>query len=51
MLQGVPLPIASRLLGHKRSSMTLHYAHVGYCDTEAAAKRIGVANSSALDDR
>ena len=37
VLQGVPLPVVSRLLGHKRPSMTLRYAHVGDRETEAAA--------------
>ena len=51
VLQGVPLPVVSRLLGHQRPSMTLRYAHVGDCETEAAVERIGVAISLALDDR
>jgi len=41
VLQGIPLPVVSPLLGHKRPSMTLHYAHVGDHETEAAAQRIG----------
>ena len=49
VLQGVPLPIVSRLLGHKRPSMTLRYAHVGDRETEAAAERIGVAIARTLD--
>ena len=49
VLQGIPLPVVSRLLGHKRSSMTLRYAHVGDRETEAAAERIGVAIARALD--
>ena len=43
VLQGVPLPVVSRLLGHKRPSMTMRYAHVGDRETEAAAERIGDA--------
>ena len=35
-MRGVPLPVVSRLLGHKRPSMTLRYAHVGDRETEAA---------------
>ena len=50
VLQGVPLPVVSRLLGHKRPSMTLRYAHVGDKETEAAAERIGTAIARALDD-
>ena len=48
VLQGVPLPVVSRLLGHKRPSMTLRYAHVGDRETEAAAERIGAAIALAL---
>ena len=48
VLQGVPLPVVSRLLGHKRPSMTLRYAHVGDRQTEAAAERVGVAIARAL---
>ena len=48
-LQGVPLPVVSRLLGHKCPSMTLRYAHVGDRETEAAAERIGAAIARALD--
>ena len=49
VLRGVPLPVVSRLLGHKRPSMTLRYAHVGDRETEAAAERIGVAIAGLLD--
>ena len=49
VLQGIPLPVVSRLLGHKRPSMTLRYAHVGDRETEAAAERIGVAIARVLD--
>ena len=49
VLQGVPLPVVSRLLGHKCPSMTLRYAHVGDRETEAAAERIGFAIAQALD--
>ena len=48
VLQGIPLPVVSRLLGHKRPSMTLRYAHVGDRETEAAAERIGAAIAQAL---
>ena len=49
VLQGVPLPVVSRLLGHKRPSMTMRYAHVGDRETEAAAERIGLAIAQALN--
>ena len=49
VLRGIPLPVVSRLLGHKRPSMTLRYAHVGDKETEAAAERIGAAIARALD--
>ena len=48
VLRGVPLPVVSRLLGHKRPSMTLRYAHVSDRETEAAAERIGSAIARAL---
>ena len=51
VLRGIPLPIVSRLLGHRRPSMTMRYAHVGDRETEAAAERIGVAIARALDGR
>ena len=51
VLRGVPLPVVSRLLGHKQPSMTLRYAHVGDRETEAAAERIGAAIARALDGR
>ena len=49
VLHGIPLPVVSRLLGHRHPSMTLRYAHVGDRETEAAAERIGVAIARALD--
>ncbi len=51
VLQGIPLPVVSRLLGHKRPSMTLRYAHVGDREIEAAAERIGAAIAQALSGR
>ena len=51
VLRGIPLPVVSRMLGHKRPSMTLRYAHVGDRETEAAAECIGTAISRALGGR
>ena len=51
VLRGIPLPVVSRLLGHKRPSMTLRYAHVGNREIEAAAERIGVAIARVLGGR
>ena len=48
VLRGIPLPVVSRMLGHKRPSMTLRYAHVGDRETEAAAERIGAAIARAI---
>ena len=48
VLQGIPLPVVSRMLGHKRPGMTMRYAHVADGETEAAAERIGAAIARAL---
>ena len=50
VLLGIPLPVVSRLLGHKRPSMTLRYAHVADRETEAAAERISAGIARVLDD-
>ena len=41
VLQGIPLPMVARLLGHRQVSMTLRYAHVHDKEVEAAAERVG----------
>ena len=41
VMQGVPVPVVSRLLGHTDAQMTLRYAHLADRDVEAAAERIG----------
>ena len=41
VLNGVPLPVVARLLGHSQVSMTLRYAHVAEREVEAAAERVG----------
>ena len=48
VMQGVPLPVVARLLGHSHPRMTFRYAHVGDRETEAAAERIGVAIATML---
>ena len=40
-MNGVPVPVVSRMLGHSNVRMTLRYAHLGDRDIEAAAERIG----------
>ena len=41
VMQGTPLPVVAKLLGHSKTTMTLRYAHAGDRETEAAAERIG----------
>ena len=41
IMNGVPVPVVSRLLGHSNVSMTLRYAHLGDREIEAAAERVG----------
>ena len=49
VMQGTPLPVVARLLGHSQAAMTLRYAHTGDLETEAAAERIGEVISSILN--
>ena len=49
VMNGVPVPVVSRLLGHSNVQMTLRYAHIADCDTEAAAERVGRAMAQAMD--
>ena len=41
VMNGVPVPVVSRLLGHSNVRMTLRYAHLADRDIEAAAERVG----------
>ena len=41
VMNGVPVPVVSRLLGHSDGRMTLRYAHLGDREIEAAAERVG----------
>ena len=43
VMNGVPVPVVSRLLGHADVGMTLRYAHLGDREIEAAAERVGKA--------
>ncbi len=43
VMNGVPVPVVSRLLGHSNTRMTLRYAHLADRDIEAAAERVGEA--------
>ena len=43
VMNGVPVPVVSRLLGHSNVQMTLRYAHLADRDIEAAAERVGIA--------
>ena len=43
VMNGVPVPVVSRLLGHSNTRMTLRYAHLGDRDIEQAAERVGRA--------
>ena len=43
VMNGVPVPVVSRLLGHSNTRMTLRYAHLGDREVAAAAERIGMA--------
>ncbi len=47
-MQGTPLSVVARLLGHSRTTMTLRYAHTGDAETAAAAARIGGVMSGLL---
>ena len=41
VMNGVPIPVVARLLGHSNVRMTLRYAHLGDRDIERAAERVG----------
>ena len=47
-MNGVPVPVVSRLLGHSNVRMTLRYAHLVDRETEAAAERIGQSIGSII---
>ena len=39
-MNGVPVPVVSRMLGHSNVRMALRYAHPGDREIEAAAERV-----------
>ena len=43
VLNGVPVPVVSRLLGHEDVGMTLRHAHLRIRDIDKAAERVGQA--------
>ena len=48
VMNGVPLPVISRLLGHSNVQMTMRYAHLADRDLEAAAERVGAAMAEVM---
>ena len=48
VMNGVPIPVVSRLLGHSSLQMTLRYTHLGDRDIEAAAERVGTAMAQVM---
>ena len=48
VLNGVPVPVVSRLLGHSDVRTTLRYAHLGDREIEAAAERVGQSIAALL---
>ena len=48
VMNGVPVPVVSRLLGHSSTRMTLRYAHLGDREIEGAAERVGRAIGTLL---
>lgn len=43
VMAGAPIPVVSKLLGHRQPRMTLRYAHVGDRETQTAAERVGTS--------
>jgi len=48
VMNGVPVPVVSRLLGDRNVRMTLRYAHLSDRDIEAAAERVGAGLARAM---
>ena len=49
VMNGVPVPVVSRLLGHSDVRNTLRYAHLGDREIEDAAERVGQAIAAIMD--
>ena len=49
VMNGVPVPVVSRLLGHSNVRMTLRYAHLGDRDIERAADTVGQAIAAIMN--
>lgn len=48
VMQGLPLPVVARLLGHSKVTMTLRYTHADDREVQMAAERIGTKISKCL---
>ena len=48
-MNGVPVPVVSRLLGHSNVRMTLRYAHLGNREIEDAAESIGQSIAAIME--
>ena len=48
VMNGIPVPVVSRLLGHSDVRTTLRYAHLGDREIEAAAERVGQSIAALL---
>ena len=49
VMNGVPVPVVSRMLGHSSVRMTLRYAHLGDREIEEAAERVGQAIADLME--
>ena len=49
VMNGVPVPVVSRMLGHSNVQMTMRYAHLADRDIEAAVERVGKAVGALMD--
>ena len=48
-MNGVPVPVVARLLGHADVRTTLRYAHLGDREIEQAAERVGRAIADIME--